>query len=396
MSDARAHTGVARANAVADLPIDAALARADELARRWASALVIASPLERLGEIPLEDLAHEGPTLVAGLLRALVSDAGLEQLLAGAAGAAAEQPAPAARLGAIAGARDAAAAVRAVEALRGVLWEALLEEMPTPSSRQLGEVADRLAYVCASASARTIATAHGGARGHAGRRERPAAPKILIVDERREAAAELTRTRPASAALDTGRASRRDRPLQPSLAPPFPEIEIRDQRRHEGTAAWVDAIERALEGFNRDGVPFAVLLVELPDIVRLGAGEVPARLADQLEGVLEAELRRLAPQGGAPGESRRAAWRSSLTRESPGRYWLLARTDRAGARRIAERLTYAAAAGRREQQLELAVGTAGCPEDGRDAPALAAHADVDLYAARASKAPRGGWVDERA
>jgi len=84
-------------------------------------------------------------------------------------------------------------------------------------------------------------------------------------------------------------------------------------------------------------------------------------------------------------------------RESPGRYWLLvSKTNRAGARALAERLMYAAQGGQREQQLELAVGTAVCPEDGRDAPALAAHADLDLYAARSLKGRRGGWVDEPA
>jgi GGDEF domain-containing protein len=34
--------------------------------------------------------------------------------------------------------------------------------------------------------------------------------------------------------------------------------------------------------------------------------------------------------------------------------------------------------------LGLSVGVAMCPEDGRDAPALAAHADISLYAARSA------------
>ena len=82
-----------------------------------------------------------------------------------------------------------------------------------------------------------------------------------------------------------------------------------------------------------------------------------------------------------------AAQSGSLTRERPGRYWLLApATDRRAATVLAQRLDEAVSrlAGRRGALLELAAGIAVCPEDGREASALAAHADVELYAARSS------------
>jgi predicted signal transduction protein with EAL and GGDEF domain len=76
-----------------------------------------------------------------------------------------------------------------------------------------------------------------------------------------------------------------------------------------------------------------------------------------------------------------------LTRERLGRYWLLAAaTDRLTVRTLAERLVgeLRPVASRRGVQLPFAVGIALCPEDGRDATALAARADIALCDARAT------------
>jgi hypothetical protein len=139
---------------VAGAPVDALLPRADELARRWAIALILARPLERIGEFPLERFALEAPRLCAQVVRALQSDAELERITAGVNGDAA--PSPASRLAEVTGAHDGTAAVEAVEALRGVLWEALLDELRLrgfdhASARDVADLADRLAYVCSSA-----------------------------------------------------------------------------------------------------------------------------------------------------------------------------------------------------------------------------------------------------
>jgi hypothetical protein len=155
------------------VPLDALLANADELARRWAIALILGRPLGRIGELPLEDLAREGPPLCAQALRALQSDAELARLTEGSAEAGAEHARhhlPAAhRLSALVGLEDAGSAVAALEALRGVLWEALLEEIG-PSipdrfdARQVGDLADRLAHVCASMLLASMAEEASGAR----------------------------------------------------------------------------------------------------------------------------------------------------------------------------------------------------------------------------------------
>jgi GGDEF domain-containing protein len=165
------------------------------------------------------------------------------------------------------------------------------------------------------------------------------------------------------------------------------EIEIRDERREDmrpewahgvdQPSPWIGAIERRLERYERDRAPFAALLVELIDVERLRHAELPGELS-RLMGLVEAAL---------SGELRPA---DSLTRESPGRYWLLApETDTSGARALIERLASAVrnAAKHGGAPLEVAVGVAVCPADASRAAALAAHAEIALYAARASGKP---------
>jgi hypothetical protein len=151
-----------RARAVADAPLDAVVLDADALARRWAIALINQRPLERIGEIPLEAFAREAPALCTLVVRSLGSDAELERITGSGSAGIREESAPARTLRALAGARSGPAAVEAVEALRGVLWDAMLGELHWPvadrsSSRLVADLADRLAYVCASVLAASLA-----------------------------------------------------------------------------------------------------------------------------------------------------------------------------------------------------------------------------------------------
>ncbi len=144
-----------RARPVADAPVEALLARGDDLARRWASELILARPLATIAEIPLEHLAREAPELCAQVLRALVSDEELQRLVVGEPPRGrhdGERATPARLLRVLAGARDPRAAVEQVEALRSVLWQELLSELGWPISdrstaRLVADLADRLAYV---------------------------------------------------------------------------------------------------------------------------------------------------------------------------------------------------------------------------------------------------------
>lgn len=178
----------------------------------------------------------------------------------------------------------------------------------------------------------------------------------------------------------------------PSPAPAPSEIAIRDERGEEERRAlglaperqrerspdpWVAVIARRLEGYQRDRTPFAVLAVELADVERLRHAELPGEMA-RLTGLVESAL------AGQLGPA------DSLTRAAPGRYWLLAaQTDSEGARALAERLARAVrgAVSHRGAPLELAVGVAACPADATRAGALAAHAEIALYAARATGRP---------
>jgi hypothetical protein len=434
---------------VAEAPVDALLDRADELATRWVIALILARPLSRIGELPMEALAGDAPALCAQLVRALLSDAELERLAGSGAAGSREESASARKLAALAGATDATSAVQAVEALRGVLWEALLEELRDPPARQVADLADRLAYVCSTALTATIVAVAAEpaavtdadvaeTAGEGSEAGRPAgghsAP--VLVDERDE----MEVARPAGARR-TGDAQRsQPADVEPPQVRPFPwevapfsspqprrtadapisrypgdaaaagariglgdsaaagdrarrlraepEIEIRDARGEGGPAAWIGSIGRQLEQFKQDGLPFAVLLVDLFDLERIGHLALPEELSavtGEIEAALAGEAGVSDRTDADPSVPGRPA--GSLTRERAGRYWLLAPgSDVLATRMLAERLVRSlrAVVRRRGMALPFAVGTAVCPEDGRDAAVLAAHADLGAHDARSA------------
>lgn len=297
-------------------------------------------------------------------------------------------------------------AARAARSLSETLWEALHEELLDPHAPHVHELSERLADVSAtvalltragigpSCAPESPAAAAGepapvsGERSLVGesvpaREERPSAGERMPVSGERPLAGEpvpAREERPAAVLVD-------EWPQRSLSAPASPAreqhgIQIRDERREQARgvqepAHWIASIERRLERYERDRAPFAVLLLELAGIERLRHSELPgevARLTGLAESVLADELR--------PADS--------LTRESPGRYWLLApEADASSARVLAERLAEAVrgAASHRGAPLQLAVGIALCPADGSWAGALAAHADVALYAARAAGRP---------
>jgi GGDEF domain-containing protein len=165
-------------------------------------------------------------------------------------------------------------------------------------------------------------------------------------------------------------------PLEPlaTVQPIQPEIEIRDVRREEGPSAWVSSVGRLLARHAEDGLPFAVLLVEIVDVAQLERSETP----HDLHGLV-------AKVESAIGHAMRAT--DHLSRETLGRYWLVApETNGTGARMLAERLArlVRTSATHRGVPMEVAIGIAVCPDDGTEAPALAARADLGVYSARAT------------
>ncbi len=424
------------ARPVPEVPVEVMLARVDELARRWVVALILAHPLKRIGELPLDRVAQDAPELFGLVIQALGSDGGLERIAEGG-----REGSVAPRwLGLLADTPDAPSAVEAVEALRGVVWEALIQELSDPPARRVAELADRLAHVCASALVAALArgssaegpivveegdlAAPGSSRAMGGADISPVGPSgSVLIDEREEMALDSGRdigepppeppparrpqeepplpwespsaqpgeprptpeVRIRAASEDTvAPEDRTELEYEADAAVDSPRIEIRDERGEEGPAAWIRSIGRRLERYEHDRLPFAVLLVELGGVERLRRAALPggiSSLTSQVERVLAQELHL---DGAASTEGR--GWPTgSLTRERPGRYWLLVEeTDAIAARRLAEWLVRAIRplAARRWPPLEVTVGTAVCPGDGHDAAALAARADMGLYAAR--------------
>ena len=368
--------------ALAELPLQAALARTPRLAGVWVLALIRSRSLEEIELVPLGELAIGAPALCEQLIRAVHSDTALERL-------GAEQ------VWALSGARNAAEAVQALGLLREILSEELLRELATPSPRQAADLCERVAHVCA-----VVLEAALGERTHA-----PAlSPQAPLQDEGAGRAQDVSAG--AGALREAGRALIVDElasavPSPPSAEPggeaPAPaagdeavSIAIRDERGERAAVAWLAAIARQLERYEADRLPFAVLLLELREIERLRLETSPAELAAlgaELERVLAAELY---GTGGSvePMSRGRPPWTGSLTPQRPGRCWLQAPgTDRRGARALADRLVRAVLAevSHRGRPLEALVGIAVCPQDGRQAAALAAHADIDLHAARAAR-----------
>jgi hypothetical protein len=195
----------ARARAVADAPAEALVARSEELAHRWALTLLAARPLVEMAAIPLEDLARYAPALCAALARALSSDEELAIFELVDVREREDRPgalAATAGLSALAAGWEAPAAVEHVEALRGLLWQAALEELRDPTTRQVADLSDRLASVCAAALAYALAARSEAVRADAARpafppaREQvlysapapsPGAPGAVLIDERNDA-----------------------------------------------------------------------------------------------------------------------------------------------------------------------------------------------------------------
>jgi GGDEF domain-containing protein len=311
-------------------------------------------------------------------------------------------------------------AARAARELCELLWDAMGEELRHPREQRVRALSERLSEV--SATIALLASSRGGERpvpgepapgehptpehtpprGSDGERRTPPEPiwrehsppspgpplpppiphpaaygastadaeraRMRLVDEHQEPS-------PSGSTPQARSPDAMSSEYPPSVIPPREAPGALYEVRHEeGPSAWVNTVGRLLERHAVDGFPFAVLLVELVDIARIEHSEAPFefnRLIVQVEHALCAAMRA----------------EDTLTRESLGRYWLVApHTNGTGARMLAERLAQLvrASASHRGAPLEVAIGIAVCPEDGTHAPGLAARADLGVYSARAT------------
>ena len=352
-----------RPRPVADAPV-APLSDGAALAKSWLLALIEDAPLAEAAAVPAADLAREGPALCTALLEAVRSDDALARLAPG--GDRAALAASAARL---AGAPDPAQATAAVEALRGVTAAALAEHLRAPDPALVADLGERLAHVCA-----VIAAAAAGAAGRALAAEGAAGRK------RRSKKAAEDEASARAAAPDDGI----EEPERPMSEPDGP-ITARDARHGQraamadggvpaGDQPWRGAIGRRLERHEEDGLPFALLVLEVDGVERLldaALGDEVAQALEQAEAALLAQL--------LPADA--------LSREHPGRYWLISPdTDLPAGRALGHRLADAvsAAASLHGAPLTISIGLAVCPDDAGTVDALIEHADEGIFAARAA------------
>ena len=347
-----APAGRRRPRPVADVPsLDAR-----ELARAWLLELVAAAPLERAAGLPGPGYTTQAPRLCGAVVAALGGEAAFEDLEP--AGALAPLAADAAML---ARAESPADAVAALDALRAVTWAALLEALHRPPPSLVADLADRLG---AAIAAITAAALEGGSLSTPPGERGPLAA-ILRPDAADEPA-------PPGHSEDAG--ARIEAEAFAALDAERRAVVEDGAGFHSRPAPWTAAVERRLARHAEDGIPFALLCVEVADLDRLVAAERDGEVALALEAAEAAVSAQLRPA-------------DVLVRERPGRLWLVAPdTDRDGARSLAHLLAAAVAGvpGHRGAPLEAAVGVAACPQDGNEAAALEGRAEEGLFAARAA------------
>jgi GGDEF domain-containing protein len=317
---------------VADTPVDALLGRAEELAKGWLLALLEQRELEEAPAILAGDVVRDGPRLCAAVVRALADDHDLERLEPGGA-----LEWLAARAGELSGSSQAESRIRAVEALRGVIWAALREELVRPDADIIEALAERLALVTElvrSAVLRRFGASEAGLAD-----EVPGGTGLR----------ELAEVAPLS---DAGAAAQ----------------------------LWRDALEDEVARSQRSGAKLSLLLAELSEDDRVsaaepvhGAGEPFGRFAQAVRSALRGE--------------------DILACETETRAWIIARTTgRTGARALGSRIAAAVQEAQpwRGAALTVGIGIAVLGEDAHDAPGLIEAADEWTFAAVSAGEAVGG------
>jgi GGDEF domain-containing protein len=346
-----------RARPVADAPIDALLSRSEDLAKGWLLALLEQAPLDDAPAILATDLTREGPRVCDAVLRAIADDADLRRLEPGGV-----LTALVARVGELAGATAPAAVSRAIDALVGVIWAAVRDELRGADADLVVELTERLALIGELVRSAALAQSAPAPVSPA-----PPGPSIAPPPP-------VATTRPSpppTPAQDPDAA-----PPPPASAPPPPT-----QRAWPGISdpptldpsrsLWVGALEDEI--VRSAGAPLSLLLAELEDAERVTAVELRAEA--------RATFTRFA------GAVRSAVRRQDiLVCESDARAWIIARdTARDGAYALGERIAAAVTASEPWQGAPLvaSVGVAVFGEDGRTSSELIEAAEEARFAAAA-------------
>jgi GGDEF domain-containing protein len=329
-----------RARPVADAPVDALLARSDAIAKGWALALIEQAPLSAAPGILTEPLTRDGPRVCDAAVRALADDDDLRRLGPGGA----LRPL-AMSIGAMTGSAGPGEAVRTVDALSGVLWSALRDELRTPDPDLVTDLAERLALVCSVIRGAVLA---GPADGE---------PEAV---------------EPATTAEKSGPEEPTRRSVDPPPAAAAP---------HAAAPLWLSALRDEVRDSDSGGWPLSLLLAELEDADRVIASATPERAGMAFSDFVAALRRVLRRQ-------------DILVCEDDARAWVIARqTTRSGAHSLGVRI--AESVGQSSPlsgaPLVASVGVAVLGEDGESPDELVEAAEE----ARFSASARGIEVSRR-
>jgi len=357
-----------RARPVADAPIDALLPRSEDLAKGWLLALLEQAPLDDAPAILATELTRDGPRMCDAVLRAVADDADLRRLEPGGA-----LVPLAARVGELAGAAAPAAVARAVDALVGVIWAAVRDELRGADADLVAELTERLALIgelVRSAALERATTA-------------PQAPAPPPVSPPR-----VSPPPPGSSVPPPVSPAPPPAPGPAPMAPPPPVASTRAappaQRAWPGLgdpptldpsrALWVSALEDEI--LRSAGAPLSLLVAELEDAERVSAIEsrTDARAVfNRFVCAVRSAVRR----------------QDILVSESEARAWIIARdTARGDAHALGERIAVAVRSSARWQGAPLvaSVGLAVFGEDGDTSGELIEAAEEARFAAAASGA----------
>ncbi|MGZ4174545.1 MAG: diguanylate cyclase domain-containing protein [Solirubrobacteraceae bacterium] len=354
-----------RARPVADAPIEALLARGEDLAKGWLLAVLEDAPLEAAPEIMAGELPRVGPLLCAAVSRSLADERELERLEEGG-----DLEPLAARAGEVVGARSVHDTVRAVEALQAVIWSALREELSYADSDLISELAERLALVTDLVRLAAIKRSEGSAAVA----ETPAAAEAPPQAPEPEPRAPEPEPAPPRAPAASAEPARAPGPEDIAASEPGPTPAATAAPPPDPGALWLTAFEAEIAHALEAGTPLSLLRAELDDAERV--------LAVEPVGEANATFGRFA-------QAVRSAVRRQdiLVCETDSRAWIIAReTARAGAQALGSRIAHAVAeAGPwRGAPLRVSVGVAVLGEDGNASATLVEAAEEAAYAASAS------------
>jgi GGDEF domain-containing protein len=318
------------------------------------------APLDDAPAILATDLTRDGPHVCDAVLRAIADDAALRRLEPGGV-----LTPLAARVGELAGAAAPAAVSRAVDALVGVLWSAVRDELRGADGDIVAEVTERLALIgelVRSAALERSAPAPSGTLPPSRTPEPPTGPPPPVAGTRDPAA--------------TAQAAPVAPPPTEAASPPPAERAwpgVSDPPTLDPSRSlWVGALDDEIAR-SAGGAPLSLLLAELEDAERVTAVEVHAQahaVFTRFAGAVRSAVRR----------------QDILVCASDARAWIIARdTDRGGAYALGERI---AAAVRSSEQwhgapLVTSVGVAVFGEDGRLSSELIEAAEQARFAAAA-------------